>query len=228
MPRRSIVTVKSPRVRAGFNGVAVGKIVFSVLASCLVACGGGANPDRDAAGDFDIQGLRFLALDGGGLTASGGGVQGTGSVLSLQALPGVSGANGFNIAFTLQDGGRLVMVTNADRKLKGGVEIDFSRTGTSLTVLVRAQGTGIEVDWSEHFAEIDASGEISLFIDVHNDHGDYAHLLFWTGSAEEPFLDSGEHTDGAPGNGVGGEAWGFHLTDAELRAAARNDPRDSH
>ena len=203
------------------------RIVVSATALFLVGCGGGANPDRNTPTDVALQETGFRVLDDQGLALSAGEISGAGRLIASEGLVGgADSAHHFSLKFALFDGGRLTLKAFAGRDLEDGFEIEFIRSaGDRLEVFVQAQGD--RLDWSEFFWDFNAGQEISLSIDIHNNESGAAHVLFWKDPAGEPFLDSGEHVDGAPGKGLGA-AWGVELAGAKLSRAVISRPVDEH
>jgi hypothetical protein len=200
----------------------------------LTACGGGNNPDRasdQAGGDQQTDGVsskigdtQASVLDGE-LSFDNGTASGTGSIRIRGQLP--DDANNYTFEFQLEPGGKLTLVTNSKMNLTQGVEVEFTRPDESarLTVVLRAPGR--QSDQSQRFAGIRADQPLRFSIDVHNDEGEFAHILIWDQSSgsDELTFDSGAVRRGSPGRGFG-LSWGFRLQQASVSEAVLGKPRD--
>ena len=86
---------------------------------------------------------------------------------------------GFEIEFTVEDGGSVTLVSHAKPKLEEGVNLKFIRKGKLLSVEATTPGKSHTVDFKA--GEVDASKTIGLAIDVHNKES-ANHILFWNSS----------------------------------------------
>ena len=199
-------------------------ILFSIFFCVgLIACGGGANPDKAALNAAkNISGTSYTDLGGG-------------KMLMSEALSDVSAGFNFEFSFTLADGGSITFTSFASSQLSNGFEIKFSRAGTKLNVQATAQGQ--TQDWSSMFSSIDASQNVTLTMDVHNDESP-AHVMIWQGEKSpdkdhtNTLYNSAEDSvdlnyDASPGNGFG-RAWGFTLDNAQLLKVKLSASQDGH
>lgn len=199
-------------------------ILFSIFFCLgLSACGGGANPDKAALNVAkSISGTSYTDL-------------GSGKMLMSEALSDVSEGFNFEFSFNLADGGSMTFTSFASPQLSNGFEIKFSRAGAKLNVQAVAQGQ--TQDWSSMFTSIDASQNVTLTMDVHNDESP-AHVMIWQGEKAQDkdhtntLYNSAEDSvdlnyDSSPGNGFG-RAWGFALDNAHLLKVKLSSPQDGH
>lgn len=180
------------------------KYLVLFILPTLVACGGGYNPDKDLARQaIELGDSSYLDLGNGR------------GVMTSVASTIQSGSN-FEITFSIEDQGRLVLYTYSNNDLTAGLEFVFSRSAGTLSVFLRHQGQ--EQDLSSLFTNINASEVQTFTIDVHNNERP-AHILMWTGGKRtglnhrNTIYNSGEDSldlgyDSAPGNGQG-RSWGF-------------------
>ena len=80
-----------------------------------------------------------------------------------------------------------------------------------------------DADLTAAVSGIDASKPMSIAIEIHNDHGNDAHVLLWNEAAGSQEL--GEES--VRGRGVGSN-WGFRLQNARVSHAAKGAIRDAH
>ena len=158
------------------------KTIFCLLSLVLLsACGNGT---REAPrGMIEIGGTQFRVVNGSCNMDAQGAMSGTCGLLSAADMGGISAGRSVALRFRLLDGGA-VSLHAYSTNLQGGVDLRFSRVGTSL----RFQGTigGQSVDHSPRFASIDAANEVALQIDVHNNESP-THVLIWSASAGPSF-----------------------------------------
>lgn len=157
----------------------------SLFLLVLMACGGGANPDRI--------------------------LQATESVSHEELFP-VKSARHYRLKFTLAPAGQVVLISHAGIDLKNGNEISFQRVGARLQVKISADG--LSEDISSFFASYDATGALAFTLDIHNDHGAYAHWIIWDAQTQRTIIDSSSDFD-SPGAGKGTAA-GLHMFEASI------------
>ncbi len=202
-----------------------------VLLSALSACGGGPNPDRDALNAIpstqNVTGEKFVLLSAADALFFGTGtLSGTGTVRFADDLVGVETAFHYGLTFTLQDGGELTLVSHANASLGNGVEVRFKRSGGTLSVFATAAGRSD--DWSSFFTTIDASTQMKIGMDFHNNEA-ITHMIVWNDlvSTSVDILDSGVDVDGSPGKGHG-QNWGLVIKNAEVKNILKDEPRNEH
>ena len=190
-------------------------LALSVLVIGLASCSkSGGNPTAAAA---------TTTLTGSPQT-TGSGYSGTGSLIYNTPLESVQSGHSWALAFTLQDGGSLTLLSNTNNQLGNGVAIQFSRAGAVLSAKLKAAGS--ETDVSAAFTSIDASGAISLQVDIHNDETP-AHVLVWSGtdfSEGAALLNSEDAGNEVPGSGSG-TYWGLELNNATVSTIERTSPK---
>lgn len=168
--------------------------------------------------------LDATILNPGSLRTDGSTVSGTGSLVVNQPLAGTASGQSYALAFRLEDGGSLTLQSNASNRLQGGVALRFERLGAALRVKLLAGGT--ENDVSDAFATLDATSELQLQIDLHNNEVP-AHILVWSGtdfSEGAALLNTEEAGREAPGNGSG-QFWGLELAQANVTRATVSEPK---
>jgi hypothetical protein len=203
-------------------------IQFSLLAF-VSACGGGANPDRDALANVpltqNVDGEKFEILSqDGNLSFGSGTLAGTGSVRFADDLGSTATNSNFQLSFRLEDGGELSLVTHATQSLENGVVVRFKRSAAVLAAYVTT--AGVTDDWSSYFSSLDARVPLNIAIDIHNDEP-LTHLIFWNELTGAELLNSAEDVDGAAGKGFG-QHWGLVLKNASVSQAKKSAPRDEH
>jgi hypothetical protein len=147
-------------------------------------------------------------------------LQGSGSIIFASPLNTAPLQDNFALEFTVEEGGSMALVARSDGSLAHGLTVQFERSGTQLIASLKADGSGT----ADHILDgVDASGLISLAIDVHNNENP-AHVLIWNAAldafGEEDALYNSEEDADAPGVGKG-SLWGLVLRDAEIKAATR-------
>lgn len=198
-------------------------ILLVAAALALSACGGGHNPDKDNLNKAIVVGdASYYEL-------------GANKGLMTEGISSVSSGANFEFHFSVTDGGSFTVFAFANSSLTNGIAIRFTRTGGSLSVLATAQG--ITQDWSPLFASVDASQQVVMTMDIHNNESP-AHIMIWSGSKDgsmnhtNTLYNSAEDSvdldyDASPGNGSG-RAWGFQADGATLINAKISEPQDSH
>jgi len=193
------------------------------------ACGGGANPDREALKlvppEQILSGEQYVVLSAGNaLSSREGTLTGTGVLRFAKDLGAVETDFNYSLVFRLAEAGELSFVSHADPSLEMGVSVTFKRLGNELKVVATALDT--TDDWTPFFKSIDASGDIKISVDVHNSEA-LTHFILWNDSNKQKLLDTAEDVDGGPGKGRG-QNWGVRLVNAELLSLVKSDPRDAH
>jgi hypothetical protein len=199
----------------------------------LTACGGGNNPagsdqpggDQQSGGMVNKIGDTQASVLDGDLSFDNGTASGSGAVRMRGQLP--DEANNYTIEFELEPGGKLTLVTNSKMNLTQGVELEFSRPDESANLSVVLRAPGRQSDQSQRFAGIRADQPLRFSVDVHNDEGEFAHILIWNilSGSDDLVFDSGVVRRGSPGRGFG-LSWGFKLQNASVSEAVLGKPRD--
>ncbi|MBM4254079.1 MAG: hypothetical protein FJ146_19100 [Deltaproteobacteria bacterium] len=189
---------------------------LSLIALLVIAgCDKGAT-GTDTANQGSLGSSPYVTVDTGNLASSGTGLKGQGSIAFKDPVGAIGARKSYALAFSLDDGGSLTLVANADESLKNGLELKFSRTGNSVAA---AMTVGTVTSAAKNFVAVDGSQALNLTIDIHNDEAP-AHVMIWSGkdySAVNAILDS-ETDDAAPGQGRG-TFWGLKLNQATVTEA---------
>jgi hypothetical protein len=208
-----------------------------LLTLLLTGCGvdlGGAGPLQNQQDtQFSSQRVRLIS-EPGALRNQNGMLSGTGTSIFRQTLNGVNSAASFEVEFTLQNGGELVLISHGDADLNNAFQVRFSRRGagrSSLLVILQANGgsrSAVNDQGVDLFANIDASQPMRFQVDVHNDDGGASHVLIWdisrTRDVFNPYTallntnDSRKSNYGSPGRGAG-DRWGMQLNNAAVARA---------
>ncbi len=194
-------------------------LIALILAVNLLSCG-----STSATGDT-LGGQKIVVVEAGDLTKSDSSISGTGSFVFNTPLASLDSKDSYRIVFTLQKGGSLSLATHSDTALAGGLNIVLSRgaeADTYTAKMVRASG-----ETAMTAVTGDATGDITLQIDAHNDETP-AHVVVYPGSDATftaPIFNS-ESDGAAPGNGTA-TYWGITLTKAGITSAVRSDPKFS-
>ncbi len=205
-------------------------LVLIFLAGSLVACGGGYNPDADAAAgssfDHSIGGYGILTVgDPSGLTLNPDNtIEGEGSFRFADTLDGIETNNNYILNFELAADGQLVFIANSRQDLTRGIEMTFKRVGATSDLQVTIETSGNVIDISDFFVGIKADQSISLMFDVHNNHGASAHIIAW-----DHLVDSDNAIlDGTLGGRGFGKDWGIRVSDSKLLSVSKGPPKDDH
>lgn len=152
-------------------------------------------------------------------------LEGNGSVRFSDQLATAAGSGGFNVSFRLDDGGSLVIHLFADDALDSGLNWTITRSDDIVSGEMAAGSSTL--DTTSSLEDIDATGLIRLYIDVHNDSTP-ARLIAWTlnsSNTDDAILNTDDSSQGpAPGRGTD-RYWGLTLSDARVEAATQVDPR---
>lgn len=198
------------------------KYLSLLVISFLMACGGGANPDKEQARKSqNFSGLPIDITSGDVSLSPDGVIQGTGSVLFLESLGEVKSGKSFRLEFTLEPGGSLSFLSYASKDLGQGYEILFRRVETrSLGVQLIAEGQ--TKGTLDRFASTYSDVPISIQVDVHNNETP-AHVIMWDALATNSFTslnalvntEDDFESEGSPGNGYGNH-FGLKLNKARV------------
>ncbi len=194
----------------------------------LTACGGGSNPDKEAAQLIPevqkVGSLKAEILNGGDtLQFSGGTLEGVGLVRFADPLSGAETANNFMIGLALDEGASATLIANSKRDLTGGIEIQISRPSGSTSPTVIARIGSMQRDLTSAFAgAVDVAQAMVIWIDVHNNHGNSVHVVAWSKSTGSELIE-----DIIPGKGLGAN-WGLRLQGGRVTSLVNAGPRDQH
>lgn len=195
------------------------RFFFALFSIFISAC----SNNTSATHSYQFHGVEYGTISDGTLEHRGSSIEGSGSLIFISPLAGISSKESYALQFTLAEGGSLSLITHSNSRLDSGLTILFSRSGSVLSGITQVGNT---VSTSFNLTGIDASGTISLQIDVHNDESP-AHILAWTGSnfAETAALYNSEDPGlNAAGNGAG-TYWGLVLSNATVTQASVGTPQ---
>jgi hypothetical protein len=151
-------------------------------------------------------------------------LKGSGAIVFASPLNAIQSQDNFAVEFTIAEGGSLALVTHSNSSLAEGLTVQFDRAGTELIATLKADGSGTT---DNVLSGIDASGLVSLSVDVHNNEAP-THVLIWNAAngsfSEDDALYNSEDDTDAPGVG-NGTLWGVVLRNAELKAITRGEPK---
>jgi hypothetical protein len=189
------------------------KTSFMALLALVYGCGNVSNAVANTANEEKLGSLTYIVLDAGDLQRTDTKISGTGRVAFKEPIGEIGSKKDYAVAFTLEDGGTLKLVPHGDDKLAGAVSVALARSGSKVTATLSAGGN----DAAGRVLEgVDASKEMKLYIDVHNDETP-SHILVWSGAdfSEDKALLNSEKDGETPGHG-GGTFWGLALTKATV------------
>lgn len=168
----------------------------------------------------------YYVVETGDLEQSETLLEGSGAVVFASPLNAIQSQDNFALEFTLGEGGSLALVTHSDSSLSEGLTVQFERGGKELISRLTADGSGTG---DNVLSGVDASGPISLAVDVHNNETP-THVLIWNavnGSyAEDEALYNSEEAGDSPGVGKG-TLWGLVLRNAAITKVERGEPKFS-
>jgi hypothetical protein len=194
-----------------------------IIASLLlvVSCGKKSSnspmPDSGKLGDTE-----FVIQNSSTLTFATEGMSGSGQVLARLPADELAGEKNFALSFTLQEGGSLTLGAFTTNTLVNGIQLKFERNANALKVSV-SKGS-VSIDVSSKFSSINASGLISVLVDVHNGESP-AHVIAWSTNIENPSASNADYESERdedlgtiPGQGEG-TYWGLILKNAKVSKA---------
>lgn len=214
------------------------KILLAITcAFALVSCGGGKNPDLEAQNQIPdattVGQSKYVVLDGEDTLKKvddGDGIEGTGKIAFVDTLSKPETANNFELSFKLAVGGSVTLHANGvlepeAKELTKSVAMVFARPEEGKPLKANVIAGSDNFDISEFVADIDPAKDITLSLDVHNDHGPSVHFLIWIneGTPEEKKLID----DIANGRGFGTRL-GLDLKDATVMNFAKGPAKDEH
>lgn len=156
-------------------------------------------------------------------------LEGTGTILFSSILSGASDNHNFHLAFELEDGGSLVLVTHASSGLVDGFRLTFTRAGSSITALASGPGGNTFSSFPSRMSSLfKASSSTEFYLDVHGAEHPLHLLVFEAG--ETSFTEtvslfnsadpsSGWPTSPATGFNGTGSYWGLDFTNALVTRA---------
>lgn len=197
---------------------------LSILA--LSACGGGANPDKEAAERIPANqrvGAQKVEILSGTPAFADGTISGSGTVRFAEPLAETDSANNFALSLELSEGSSVTLVANANRDLGAGIEIEIARPASSVNPRVTARAGGDTLDLSPLFTSVNVSAPMQLAFDLHNNEPQNLHLVAFNDAANGAELGS----DVVRGKGTGAN-WGLRLAGGKITGLVKSAPRDIH
>lgn len=188
-----------------------------LLGSCGKKSSGSSTPDSGKVGDTE-----FVIQNSSTLNFAAEGLSGSGQVLARLPADELAGEKNFALSFTLQDGGSLTLGAFTTNTLVNGIQLKFERNANVLKVVV-SKGS-VSIDVSSKFAGVNASGLISVLVDVHNGEAP-AHVIAWSTNIGNPSASNADYESERdedlgtiPGQGEG-TYWGLILNNAKVSKA---------
>lgn len=171
-----------------------------------------------------LDGKTYIVSDSGTLTSTPEELTGTGSVIFKEPVGEIGSNKNYALTFTVEEGHSLQLLSHSSNKLAGGVFVKLNRDAAKLSLTLSAGGKETAPKVLEG---IDASAEISLWIDIHNSE-DPAHILIWKEGQDDPTEDNAIYNsdaDGAtPGKGSDG-FYGLILNKATVKNLSVKEPK---
>ena len=200
------------------------KIAFLIL---LVSAMGLNSCGSSPSSTYSLNGIGYSVVTAGTLLHNGTSVSGTGAIVFSAPLSETRSNNGFLLTFTLDDGGKLELVSNATAQLTSGVTVRVVRSGAAVTITTLIGDASTSFSAPFNSGSVDATGSITLQIDVHNFESP-AHILAWDSTVTAPFDEDNALFSSNATAGVGaGSFWGLVLENAVVSAASTLDARFS-
>ncbi len=183
-----------------------------VAAAFVLAACGVKEAKKSHEGSLTLNSASYLVVESNALESASDSISGEGSVVFVAPL--IEDGNNFNLKFELQDSGSLSLIAGSDNKLLQGLTLTFSRNDSVLSFETKVGDTA---STSQDMGGIDATKQIAINIDVHNDETP-AHILVWKHDSTEELLIDTEESSASAGNGQG-NFWGLALKKAKVAVA---------
>jgi len=200
-------------------------LVLILSSFALNACGGGSSNSPE--GDKTLNGLEYIYLSQGTLTATSETMSGSGIIAFKNPVGEVASDKNIKISFELTDNTYIEIRSHADKELKNGVQIRFTRAVSNLLLTATA---GDKDPVSRALGDMQVDSTINLSVDIHNSETS-AHILAWNGDEITPTDDNAlfnSDADGQiPGKGTG-MFWGIAFGDAKVTSVALDSALLSH
>ncbi len=190
-------------------------------------CGSTESASQAPVSEGKVGTTEFVLQDSPNLKFEGESLSGEGKAAAKLPAGEIKSKKNFALNFTLDDGGSVTLAAYATEKLDKSIAVKFLRSGKVLKATLSA--TSKDIDISKAFGNVDATKEIAVLVDIHNDETP-AHLLAWTADIASPgeanaLFNSEKVGDGeSPGNGQG-TFWGLVLSKAKVTKAAASEAK---
>ncbi len=183
-------------------------LAFGFLTLLVAGCGEDKKTGGVPAAVVEISNKRFYVLEGSARSESGVISADSATLGSADAL--AHDLNKFEQSFKLEDGGAITLLANGKERLNGAASVKIVRTGNNLSA-VEAQVPGGPVkNLVAGMPAIDATGQIDLVIEVHQE-GE-THILVYPQGAQ-PTEDAQAELAALPADH---KTWGVKLEKASL------------
>ncbi len=211
------------------------------VSAALSACSSESSDSEKEVQTF--QNAKVVVVEGSEtLNISESSASGTGAFAFVDSLGSADSGSHFDLTLKLEDGGKAELVAYTSDSLQGGVTYTLSRSATALSFSYSSGGVTKDISSSLPTGDsaFDATGDINVWIDVHNNESPL-HTLAWSakgltktavGEGEaffnsEELLTPAEKASGSysfPAQNGTGRFWGVRLSNATLTAATKGDP----
>jgi hypothetical protein len=177
-------------------------VLSGLFLLCISSCGTNT-PGRNIKTSQLAGGLEYMMLEEGDLKSDGQSVSGTGKLIFKSPRP--SEDSNYTFTIRVKDGGKVTLLSNADKNLSAGVSHIFGKAADkpSLVLSVGAES----YDLSGDLTGLAFEESLSIEIDVHA-HG---HTILWV---------QGQKFEYAFSTRLPGKFWGFELSDATISQVA--------
>jgi hypothetical protein len=192
-----------------------------------LGCGGGSN-QAGGGGDGTFGGKAYQKVADEGLSGSDQELKGSGSVLFKDPLGEVAGEKNISLSFSIEDGGSLTLTAFSDTKLQNGIKMILTRREKTLSATLEI---GTQKTDPRTLSSVDASGLVTLEIDVHNAETP-VHTLIWNQgvasyTSSTAAYDSEASQMQIQGNGTA-PYWGIGLNKGTLSKATVTEAKFVH
>jgi hypothetical protein len=161
---------------------------------------------------------------------------GTGTIAFLNPMA-VSKDSGKHLAinFSLENEGSLKIQVFSDKELNNGLELSFKRSEQELQSILKLNNQETILSKVQDMGQLDASKELKIGVDVHNNE-DPSHIIVWNLEAQEEPSEENEIFNSAEneeeefsltGQGLG-IYWGLQLDKATVDTLQLKDAQEGH
>lgn len=191
-----------------------------------VGCGKVESGKDETTGNrFD--GKDYLNVSENQPDATDSALSGSGAVVFKSPLGETGSDKNIRLVFSLTEAGALDLVTHAQESLQNGNTIRLQRNGEILQVVLVGKDGQTE---ARPLKNINATGTITLLVDIHNSESP-AHILIWGDGQADPDDDNALFNSDAdattPGRGTG-NFWGLSLKQATVTSASLQEALFGH
>jgi hypothetical protein len=201
-------------------------LTFSILTALMLSGCAGKNGNKTDETKI-LSGNDYIVVSDESLASTADTISGEGEIAFKDPVGAISSNKNFQIDFQLADGSSAELKTYCDKNSSDCVRLGFSRID-NLVSLSAATGNSEPIEFE--LDQVNASGLISLSIDVHNTETP-AHILVWNQSEQSPSDDNAwfnSDADGAVAGNGNGMFWGLAIKDAKVSKATIGSPEFAH